>query len=1128
MAPVKRPRPAGDEDQDASDESEVVGVESARSNLRNDNGKRVRLSYDESSDRTSRGPSDDEELEEEQETQFRTQQRGSSALENAAADNGILESVSCSNFMCHGYLEVALGPLINFIIGHNGSGKSAILTAVTICLGGKATATNRGQSLKSFIKEGAESAVLSVKIKNKGDSAYQPEIYGGSIIVERHFARSGTSNFKLKNAAGRLISTKKADLEEICDYFALQIDNPMNVLTQDMARQFLSNSTPQEKYKFFMKGTQLEHLDGDYLQIEQSIDRIDQDLAKSLADVGRYEEEARRAKSTLALSEKHDSLREKIRIVGYQMAWAQVEEVEQKLALTEDELVKIAESILRAKQKADHCTEVFDAANQEHEDAKRVVQELKESLAPYAERKGQAEQEHKTAMKNAMEIQGEQRMIKNQVTNSKKAIDTAQNSIREEYSRLEEVNGGGNARRLAEIESKRVALTDAKTRLEDHDGGLQSLEEKRRRAAQDLEQSKYPIPQKREEVQACDDRLNRLIKDKGKQEGAYHANMPRLLRAIREDTGFQQKPIGPIGYHVRLLKPTWSSILEKSFGAALNTFIVISKGDQTKLSTLMARMQCQCPIMIGNNGRVDTTDHEPDPTFDTSLRILEIDEDLVRKQLIINQMIEQTILIDSRPDAVNVMSDTRLQNVKQCFTHNVRPGTGIRFSYGWGGGLAENYIPAYQGPPRMKTDVEYQVSACKNEQQRLRSELHDMERTVRERQTSLKNCEQAIVRHKRESRDFQVEVQRLDDDVASLQEAIDRDALDESGLEVMKKELAEAKESLAAYQAQFGDSVVASDKAREESKTLKERMKAIDDETDQVQAKVRKAEKRMVDKSKTRDDALRGKNSAIEELQKAEKSKEIAQKQRNDHAETINVWSDQARQICPRVPVDRGETCASLEKKLEKLQADHKRWETQLGGSHQAIVEAAARKVRSFQQARAQVAGVERLAQLLKGTLVSRKERWKVFQRAITARARVQFMWMLSERNFRGRLLANHKEKKLDLNVEPDPTKAGKGREAKTLSGGEKSFSTICLLLSLWDAMGAPVRCLDEFDVFMDSVNREVSMRKMIEAARYSIGKQFILITPGSMGSVSSSHDVKIIKMKDPERGQTAISFPNQ
>ena len=75
---------------------------------------------------------------------------------NHPADNGIIESITCSNFMCHGHLEIALGPLINFITGHNGSGKSAILTALTICLGGKASSTNRGQNLKSFIKEGEE------------------------------------------------------------------------------------------------------------------------------------------------------------------------------------------------------------------------------------------------------------------------------------------------------------------------------------------------------------------------------------------------------------------------------------------------------------------------------------------------------------------------------------------------------------------------------------------------------------------------------------------------------------------------------------------------------------------------------------------------------------------------------------------------------------------------------------------------------------------------------------------------------------------------------------------------------------------------------------------------------------
>lgn len=76
--------------------------------------------------------------------------------ENFPADNAIIEEITCTNFMCHEHLSISIGPLINFVIGHNGSGKSAVLTALTLCLGGKATATNRGQSLKSFIKEGKE------------------------------------------------------------------------------------------------------------------------------------------------------------------------------------------------------------------------------------------------------------------------------------------------------------------------------------------------------------------------------------------------------------------------------------------------------------------------------------------------------------------------------------------------------------------------------------------------------------------------------------------------------------------------------------------------------------------------------------------------------------------------------------------------------------------------------------------------------------------------------------------------------------------------------------------------------------------------------------------------------------
>lgn len=39
--------------------------------------------------------------------------------------------------------------------------------------------------------------------------------------------------------------------------------------------------------------------------------------------------------------------------------------------------------------------------------------------------------------------------------------------------------------------------------------------------------------------------------------------------------------------------------------------------------------------------------------------------------------------------------------------------------------------------------------------------------------------------------------------------------------------------------------------------------------------------------------------------------------------------------------------------------------------------------------------------------------------------------------------------------------------DMRSLSGGERSFSTVCFVLSLWAITEAPFRCLDEFDVYM-------------------------------------------------------------
>ncbi len=99
-----------------------------------------------------------------------------------------------------------------------------------------------------------------------------------------------------------------------------------------------------------------------------------------------------------------------------------------------------------------------------------------------------------------------------------------------------------------------------------------------------------PIESKKAEIRQAEDTLRNLQRDQGQHMAAFHERMPYLLRAIQEEPGFRDKPVGPVGNHIRLLKPEWSSILEKALGGTLSSFIVTSIQDQALLSDMMKRI----------------------------------------------------------------------------------------------------------------------------------------------------------------------------------------------------------------------------------------------------------------------------------------------------------------------------------------------------------------------------------------------------------------------------------------------------------------------------------------------------------------------------------------------------------
>jgi chromosome segregation ATPase len=75
-------------------------------------------------------------------------------------------------------------------------------------------------------------AEVTIHIKNFGEEAYKASVYGDKIIITRRFTKEGASTWKIQDARKRVVTTKREELAAICDHMNIQVDNPINILTQ--------------------------------------------------------------------------------------------------------------------------------------------------------------------------------------------------------------------------------------------------------------------------------------------------------------------------------------------------------------------------------------------------------------------------------------------------------------------------------------------------------------------------------------------------------------------------------------------------------------------------------------------------------------------------------------------------------------------------------------------------------------------------------------------------------------------------------------------------------------------------------------------------------------------------------
>ncbi|KAJ2747378.1 Structural maintenance of chromosomes protein 6 [Coemansia sp. BCRC 34301] len=1073
-----------------------------------------------------------------------TRVRGKQSQEHRSNEPeiGIVESVEIVDFMCHEKATVNLCPKVNFITGQNGSGKSAILTALIIALGGKANITNRASSLKGFIREGRQRATVKVQLRNRGPDAYRPEVYGSSIVIERQLSSgtAATSQYKLRNGdTGEVVSKRKDDLVAITDHMAIQVDNPINILSQDAAREFLASTSPDKMYHFFLKGTQLHQLREDLGAVSQAITRAEANIERKKEVLPEMKAEKKRWERHYADMEQARDLAAQVTALSRQMAWAIVEEAEDEVKQVDTSIDSMRKKVAKIDKNIADKNAIIDKINEEAELLAEQARELLWQLEPLqAEKRGPVERLEaiRTALRRFKQTEADMNV---EARSTRERITSLTAELKTERARLESKDQAGKERLRLAITALEDTIKEEEARIGDLQAEQQTLEQRTTVLRETKAGCHREADKSRSLVTRTNANLEEMLRSTSNRMNAFGQGVVEALELIDSAQWHNSKPIGPIGKFVKLRDPKWSRVVETTLDKSLNSFLVESHADRVTLDAIFRRCKCQSNIVICRPELFDYSKGEPDSRFTTMLNVLDIQDEVVKRQLINLNRIEQIILVNQRADGDNIVmaNNNRLPpNVIACMTvDGYQVGSKS-------GGLSTQSTNLVRQTNRLGEDI---ATAIEREKQ----QLAEHQRALNHAQRSLKETEQEMEELRRKHEGLAIAVrqckERINKASSEIQQTRERLHSDEPAkIAALETELERFTEQMESLQTQFRDHV-AQQKLKEE-------------EEEQVEADISLVDKKM---DSIRDRAEKGRDAAEEK---------IGQRQR--HVQDIEYWNakriileekkgdleraraeasakaeeaqSEARKVCEERVVVEYEAS-----RLDRMITDHQARLEEIERSSNMSLAEVAEKSRfyraAYERATEELRSITQLVKMLKTAHQLRMRKWTQFRDSMTMRTKMHFIAHLSQRGYTGKLEFDHTQHTLVPKIQTDQdlvsesmAKSGRKsgsasqkdgassadrflrKDTKSLSGGEKSFTTICLLLSLWETMNCPVRALDEFDVFMDAANRAIAMSMMIDSARSKNNTQFILITPLDM-SVKPDADITILRLQPPKRASS-------
>jgi structural maintenance of chromosomes protein 6 len=945
---------------------------------------------------------------------------------------GSIKNVTLKNFMCHSNLRIDLGPHINFITGVNGSGKSAIMAAVFLIFGSRASQTYRGKSLDSFIKEGHNFAEITICLSNNPfENPYKFEKFGEEIHIDRIIKRDGTSSFRIKSIQGNIIGTKKEEIFSICDYFGIQIENPLVMLTQDLSKKFLSLSDPKELYDLFLDATHIKSLSEDYNFAASRVKASENyfnDLNEAIPSIEQKIMDLQTCLKHAELFRESESLIENLR---KELIWKKVEEQETKIASIHNEI----------------------------ETNKNIYNEDEINLMNFS-------QKQKILLKNIEEFEGrianfdseinvekgQKSFIQKKIENTKELIRGQENDLKEANKELETMNS--QLRDLSE---------ETKTPLISND--YSHLENQIKNAEKELNQTQIIISNSLKVKNDIESKLKAFSRNA--QDGRSHLNLvtqqlqepkqytdPKLINLLKkiqeESLKFKSIPIGPIYQLLSIKDIKWKLSVNSVIGSYLDNFIVTNHTDREILSKLMEECDKKSPIIVFQNPiNQHSTNFKSGDNITSFIDLVEFKSEEVKNLLIIFESIDRIVVTPDRNFGLEFINKKN-KNIDLVLTTKeklqVYKGSVSIFQLQSTSNIALLGITQNSQLVESKKSLSKSLVEINDNLNLTTKQLEKVDDDLENFKITESNLQNSIYTLK-----FRLEEFKKNYKISSDTFLLDETTKIANKISNTKVQILELSKSILTSKDDLHDL------NRELEKYEKKIRKIIDDYQDF--SKLFNTSKTELSKYELSLDVYRNKlkkaRALINELLvKCEEEKEF-----------LVIIISEATKFSPRIVSNK--STEEIEKLLHK----------------QMIVKEARKgnilnisdlnqKLTIATEDYDQICLVRDETKMMNSTLLNSMEKrlgsLSNFRSLISKRSSLEFCSTMSSRGFFGQLQFDHHNRELSIIINSS-NEVPKQSDVKQLSGGEKSFGTSCFLISLWDAIGSPFRCLDEFDVFMVS-----------------------------------------------------------